>query len=247
MQCILLPGSFLVQLIHVSQVGIRLGRISNDDAEDLHDSFPKITMRGDSVEDLIQNQKQRLFVRLDACSLKDSLIGAGPVKSISDLCSRLATSARGMRGIQDLRDASIPICLYLFPWDDTIQTELEYRVYCPPKTGKIAAISQYRWHAPWYHAQAQQQQEHERIAKRLLKGCEEIHRKIVAHSSMTDMLRSNGFVFDVVEDPATQDVRLMELNDFGALSGCGSCLYQRIHDAKLLYGTCKEVELRVTF
>lgn len=120
---ILLPGSFLVQLIHASQVGLHMGRLSKDEAEDLQDAFPKTTTRGESIEDLIQQNK--FFVRLDACSLKDAWIGEGPVENVSDLWTRLATSARGMSGIRDLRQASIPIPMYLFPWDDTVRTELE--------------------------------------------------------------------------------------------------------------------------
>ena len=99
-----------------------------------------------------------------------------------------------MSGIRDLRQASIPIHMYLFPWDDTVRTELEYRVYCPPSTGKIAAISQYKWHAPWHHSDTKQ--DFEGIAKRLFVSCEKLHRKIVSHPSMTDFLKSRGFVFD---------------------------------------------------
>ena len=179
---ILLSGSFLVQLIHASQVGLHMGRLSKDEAEDLQDAFPKTTTRGESIEDLIQQNK--FFVRLDACSLKDAWIGEGPVENVSDLWTRLATSARGMSGIRDLRQASIPIHMYLFPWDDTVRTELEYRVYCPPSTGKIVAISQYKWHAPWHHSDTKQ--DFEGIAKRLFVSCEKLHRKIVAHPSMTD-------------------------------------------------------------
>lgn len=240
---ILLPGKFLVQLIHASQVGVHLGRISADDAEDLADTFPKVTIRGDIIEDLVQ--KNKFFVRLDACSLKDALIGEGPVKSTTDLWTRLATSARGMTGLKDLRKAGMPINMYLFPWDETLRTDLEYRVFCPPDMGKIAAISQYEWHARWYHADVKE--EHESIPDRLLNSCKRLHQKIVAHPAMTEVLGSRGFVFDVVVDPVNQDVRLIELNDFGALSGCGACLFHWVRDARLLYGLNERVEVRVTF
>ncbi|CAF9939476.1 hypothetical protein IMSHALPRED_001364 [Imshaugia aleurites] len=240
---ILLPGKFLVQLIHASRVGLQLGRISADDAEDLADTFPKLTIRGDCIEDLIQ--KNRFFIRLDTCSLKDAIIAEGSVQSTTDLWTRLATSARGMTELKDLRKAGMPIYMYLFPWDDMLQTDFEYRVYCPPDMGKIAAISQYKSHAPWYHADVQE--EHERIADRLLKNCEKLHEKIVAHPAMTELLGSRGFVFDVVADPVKQDVRLIELDDFGALSGCGACLFHWVRDARLLYGLNERVEVRVTF
>ena len=63
---------------------------------------------------------------------------------------------------------------------------------------------------------------------------------------MTDHLKSRGFVFDVIEDPNTQDVQLIELNDFGAMTGCGACLFHWVRDAKLLYGLEEKAEVRVT-
>ncbi len=240
---ILLPGTFLIQLIHASQVGLHMHRISGDDAEDLAAAFPTTTTRGDHIEDLLQHN--RFFVRLDACSLKDAHIGQGPIKNVRDLWMRLATSARGMTGIRDLRklDISTPIYMYLFPWQDDMRTELEYRVYCAPPTGRIAAISQYKWHTRWYHADAKEK--HEGYAERLMQSCGKLHEKIMTHPAMTSLLESRGFVFDVVEDPDTQNVTLIELNDFGAMSGCGACLFHWIRDAKVMYGMNEKVEVRV--
>ncbi len=96
-----LPGSFLIQVIHASKVGLQMGRISEDDGEDLAEAFPRKTTGGSTLEDLIETK--RFFVRLDTCSLKDAIIGKGPIQSVQDLWMRLATSARGMAGIRDLR------------------------------------------------------------------------------------------------------------------------------------------------
>ena len=127
-----LPGTFLVQIIHASKLGLQMGRVSKYDGEDLAEAFPKLTTSGSNLENLIRTN--RFFVRLDTCSLKDAMIGKGPVQSVQDLWMRLATSARGMTGIRDLNlhDLSTPIYMYLFPWNDNIKTELEYRVYCAP-------------------------------------------------------------------------------------------------------------------
>ena len=196
-----LPGSFLVQLIYASQVGLHMHHVSADDAEDLASSFPKAITRGDLIVDFIQNE--RYFVRLDTCSLKDAHIGQGPIRSVRDLWMRLVTSPRGMTGIRDLRklDIANPIYMYLFPWQEDLRTELEYHVYCPPSSGKVAAISQYKWYSRWYHADARER--HEAIAAKLVKSCELLHQRIMEHSAMTDLLKSRGFVFDVVEDPET--------------------------------------------
>lgn len=139
-----------------------------------------------------------------------------------------------MAGINDLRNASIPVILYLFPWDKTMQTELEYRVFCPPtssismenstRTGNMAAISQYRWYERWFHHK-QPRSEQIAIADRLVEHCQELCYSIKAHPALTSLIRSRGSVVDVVEDPTTQKVRLIELNDFGTQSSCGACLY----------------------
>ncbi|CAD6564884.1 MAG: hypothetical protein ASARMPREDX12_004483 [Alectoria sarmentosa] len=250
-----LPGSFLVQLLYASRVGLQMGHLAKDDAEDLADAFPKKTIRGDDLEELVHDDK--FFVRLDTCSLKDALIGEGYIKDVKDLWTRLATSARGMSGIRSLRDwdKSMPMYMYLFPWREDMRTELEYRVYCPPPlaqgndsgksaAAKLSAISQYKWHTPWCHATSES--EHEGIARKLLKSCEVLHQMIMASSAMTERLRNRGFVFDVVEDPGTLDVQSIELNGFGAMTGCGACLFHWVRDAKLLYGLEEKVEVRVT-
>ena len=238
------PGTFLIQLNHSSKVGLQMGSISEDDREDLAEAFPKKTTGGSTLEHLIKTK--RFFVRLDTYSLKDAIIGKGPIQSVQDLWMRLATSARGMAGVRDLRlhDPSTTIYMYLFPWKDNIKTELEYRVYCAPPAGKIAAVSQYKWHAPWYHASAAKT-EQEAIADRLLESCQVQHQEIMGHRAMTNVLKNRGFVFDVYEDPSTQEARLIELNDFGAMSGCGACLFHWIQDAHVMYGVSEGIEVRV--
>ena len=62
---------------------------------------------------------------------------------------------------------------------------------------------------------------------------------------MTDKLKNQGFVFDMTEDSGTQNVQLIELNDFGAMSGCGACLFHWIRDARVMYGLSQDTEVRV--
>lgn len=69
----------------------------------------------------------------------------------------------------------------------------------------------------------------------------------MTHSAITDCMRKSGFSFDVLEeDEEGGEIRLIELSHFGAISGCGSCLFRWIRDARVLYGLEKGVELRVT-
>ena len=72
-----------------------MGRISEDDGEDLAEVFPELTTGGSNLENLIKTK--RFFVRLDTCSLKDAIIGKGPVQSVQDLWMRLALRTRNDR------------------------------------------------------------------------------------------------------------------------------------------------------
>lgn len=240
-----LPGSFLAVLCSAFAVGIYMGRINASDAEDMEACFPKTTTRGIDISQLLQ--AGRYFMRLNTCSLKDAVAGGkGPVTSAQQLWTRLATSQRGCSGVMAMRayDISAPICLYLFPWDENMRTELEYRVFCPPYTERIAAISQYKWHERWYHANESTLDQQE-VAKRVLNGGEAIHRQLMDHPAMTEELKRSGFTFDIAEDLGGESVRLIELNDFGAMSGCGSCLFHWIEDAPVVYGKLSKVEFRV--
>lgn len=242
-----LPGSFLTILISALAVDIRMGRINASYAEDLEETFPRITTNGINISELLRNK--RYFVRLNTCSLKDAIAGGtGPVTSVEQLWTRLATSSRAHDGITSMRayDMSAPIYLYLFPWDEHLRTDLEYRVFCPPGAERIAAISQYKWHGRWYHAN-KSLEDQLKVAKPILEGAETLHCQMLEHPAMTEELKSAGYTFDVAEYVDGRDaVRLIELNDFGALSGCGRCLFQWIGDAQVLYGLRAEVEFRVT-
>ncbi|KAL9603947.1 MAG: hypothetical protein Q9219_000885 [cf. Caloplaca sp. 3 TL-2023] len=241
-----LPRVFLNQLLLTNHAALVQGHISNSDAEDLADLFATKTVDGASIDQVLH--QKRFFARLDTCSLKDAFVANGVVQNLKDLLTQLATSARASAGIRCLLDCSgsQPIYLYLFRWDDEMRPDLEYRVFCAPGSGRISAISQYRWHAPWHHA-GKTIEERDEIAKRVFENANLVHQQIMLHPSMSDDMKRRGFVFDIIEDPFSGNiVRLIELNDFGAMTGCGSCLFNWLKDAELLYGLKENVELRVT-
>lgn len=70
-----------------------------------------------------------------------------------------------------------------------------------------------------------------------------IHSQIMNSNSCTENLRRTGFTFGVLV--LTEEVKLLELNPFGAMSGWGSCLFQWVEDAQVLYGLDEKVEVRV--
>ena len=241
-----LSRPLLTQMLFASQVGLYMGRLSESDAEDIRERFPKTTTRGVLLDRLFDGGN-KFFVRLDTCSLKDALAGKGPVTKVSEIWMRLTTSARGMDGVRALQreDPSRRLFLYLFTWNRNMDPELEYRVFCPPTDLKIAAISQYKWYEPWRYASVFQQSRVS-IAWKIVEGIKVVHQRITAHPAMTEQLKERGFVFDVIEDGTEEhSVQLIELNHFGAMSGCGGCLFHWIRDARILYGLQAELEFRV--
>ena len=59
-----------------------------------------------------------------------------------------------------------------------------------------------------------------------------------------DLLLKHGFSFDVALE-RHGSVQLVEINPFGALSGCGACLFNWVRDGRMLYGL-EEAQFAVT-
>jgi hypothetical protein len=117
--------------------------------------------------------------------------------------------------------------------------------------GRITAISQYRWHAPYHRPSLISVQAD---AAKVFTAAQSIHAQIISHAVSLESLPntacvlqkflSEGFVFDIFEAP-NGDMQLLEINPFGAMSGCGSCLFHWIEDAKVMYGKQERVEMRL--
>lgn len=139
--------------------------------------------------------------------------------------------------------------LILNPWNDKMDAATEFRVFVPPPAARgvahpeksdfrVSGISQYKWHgsldlpfdAPiiW-------------VADRVWKGARGTLASIAEYISteleadIENLLLRHGFSFDIAlrEDDSEQ---LEEINPFGAMSGCGSCLFNWVLDGKMLYG-----------
>jgi hypothetical protein len=154
-----------------------------------------------------------------------------------------------------------------------MDTSREFRVFCPPvwtlsalsnkrhgratqsrsndrepSLGRITAISQYRWHSPYHRPSLAAAQTD---AAKVLACGNSIYAQILAYAAklpdagVLQRLRTEGFVFDIFE-ASSGEMQLLEINPFGAMSGCGSCLFHWIADAPLLYGIYEDVEVRLT-
>jgi len=103
----------------------------------------------------------------------------------------------------------------------------EDRVFCPPTLSKVTAISQYRWLGPSYVKDGKDAKE---TAERAYKGATAIHACVLQHAETNtnnffrEKFKSEGFVFDVL-DIKSGEIQLVEVNPFGAVSGCGSPLF----------------------
>ena len=99
-------------------------------------------------------------------------------------------------------------------------------------------MSQYRWHKQSYLAECDQE-EQERECKSVLEYANDVHadieRAVQGMGEDGDALRIQGFSFDVLWTPDGEGCPV-ELNSFGAPSGCGSALFHWIADVEVLYG-----------
>ncbi|KAI9148239.1 hypothetical protein HJFPF1_12066 [Paramyrothecium foliicola] len=196
-----------------------------------------------------------LFVRFEDCSPKDGAQtrpGKLSLNSVNEIILRLTTSMRACGAISKaLSRGSESVKMFFLPFDLSMKTEKEYRVFCMPKSLAVTAISQYRWHRPWIFKHNSPSEMHA-FAADVYEGVQEIHGQIMetlqrdAVDDLHELMWSQGFSFDVFYDDIARKCSLVELNTFGAQSGCGSCLFHWVKDRKLLYGEeLMDVEFRV--
>lgn len=210
--------------------------------------------------------ERKWFVRLDQMSPKDSPFGCGgPCLSFEDVVVRLCSSMRAWGCLQREKEGAerdgreVRMQVVLNPWDADMDSASEFRVFVPPplaagaKEGgvaglRVSAVSQYCWHSPFAFPCGFAL---ERTAGLVCAGADAVLVDIraFAEDEMSEEVRGlllrYGFSFDVA---LQQDgsVQLVEANPFGALSGCGTCLFNWVSDGRVLYGLERDVELVVT-
>lgn len=257
----------LVKEVLGTHISFRLtGRIKEETMEDLVDLFPNRTTKGENCSEILNRKVGRWwFLRLDFCSTKDAVMGGGEnakvVGDVEDVIRRLVTSSRAVAVLEDHRSlvkekktaGKAKIFLLLFRED--VKSGKEYRVFCPPsprglEDSRVTAVSQDRCHEQFSGSRVGETTE--AMAHRVLDGILKIHKKILERAAtslfwLQFRMEKEGFVFDVF-DPEDREVQFVEMNPFGAMSGCGSSLFHWIKDARVLYGFggAEEVEFRVT-
>ncbi|KAI9686444.1 MAG: hypothetical protein M1820_010640 [Bogoriella megaspora] len=219
-------------------------------------------------------EPRKRFLRLDPCSPKDSIYDPGPsfgqhsgkdgehrryhagrdpVCRKQEIWQRLATSQRAVQGIEELRSKGEEVRIFLMPWrEEVVGGGSEFRVFCPPDVDrpgktKIAAVSQYVWFraSPIFEV-CETEELVKAMVDKIFEGIEGLYGRIVGSEAMTREMGRWGFTFDVwVDVKGSGEVQLVELNAFGGETGCGSCLFNWLKDARVLYGCEKEVEFRI--
>lgn len=217
-----------------------------------------------------------LFVRLDGCSTHDANASYPTTKDgrTTGLLSRVNILAQLLSSVKakitlerSLHYGATHIPVYLMPFDNKMNREREYRVFCAPVTSRITAVSQYEWDKPWlFHPQNLEQrrsypgwtrrtdcQLERRIAEDVLQGAKFVHRQIMAKLCPIFVVEDQtfirqGFSFDIFFFETTMETQLIELHPFGARSAVRSCLFNWVDDFALLYGEGSAVpEFRVTY
>jgi hypothetical protein len=246
-----LPSFLYEDLLRCHSSWIATGRITPSLLTDVIDTLKNIPS-GKHLSSLLNGTK-KWFIRLDQMSPKDSPEGGKlPSSTIEEILTKICTSmcAYGclQREYEDARKEGrdVSITLVLNPWDEGMDPAREFRVFVPPpaarglesKDFRVSAISQYRWpmvfEAPWGFSLKQS-------VDFVAAGADTVLVDIVAYAEkelsrvIMGLLLEYGFSYDVAlkEDGGVQ---LVEINPFGALSGCGACLFNWVIDGRVLYG-----------
>ena len=195
------------------------------------------------------SEPQGYFLRLDACSPKDGNGGVEGLKGVQAIIMRLVTSLRALSAMRRLEESGQPLDLFFLPFDDSMQTQREYRVFCPPGCGRISAISQYGPSRRWMMAD-ETKDERARIAERVVEEAERTFTDIKSSLDITSefdaLIMKQGLSFDLCYDEVKNKGVLVELNAFGARGPAGSCLFHWIKDREVLYDLAgDEIEFRV--
>ncbi|KAH7342654.1 hypothetical protein BKA65DRAFT_552268 [Rhexocercosporidium sp. MPI-PUGE-AT-0058] len=208
-----------------------LNRLLTEELSDLESAFTTLSF-----------PPEGFFLRLDECSPKDGVRGISPLRSADEIILRLTTSHRATNAMirQKEKNGGFVELVFL-PYDAKMDTVKEFRVFCAPPDGRITAVSQYKWHKPSFLS-ARQPVILDAIVTKIMDEVLRIHREIMAEArsgrggAVDQLLLEQGFTFDVVADEEGQKCALIELNSFGARSGCGSCLFHWLRDMDVVYG-----------
>ena len=226
-----------------------------------------MSLKSESVQELKNcfDGERKWFIRLDQMSPKDSPIsGKDPTTTLKSAVIKLCSSMRAYgaflseKEAADKEDRDLVLKLILNPWNGEMDAGREFRVFVPPpvvhgaeaklENLKISAISQYRWSVVFAPVKGISTQQ---VAELITEGANKVLRDIIEHATdelkleILELLVKYGLSFDVGLH-GNNEIQLIEINPFGALSGCGACLFNWELDARVLYGLEEDMTFVVT-
>ena len=190
-----------------------LARQANTFSREIRD-FEDLTSLRERIIAVMNPKMEKMFVRLNDCSPKDS--NMGPFYNIDEIIYALGTSERINMALEDAKSE----VLYISPWNESwvMNYNYEYRVFVCKR--KISAISQYHWYKIIDHTN-------------LVQHIELIIEFVTNLIPKIDWV--NSYTMDVIVVD-NDGVELIELNSFGYLLAAGSCCFHWINDYDILYG-----------
>ena len=259
------PPSLFNDLMQCFSGWINRGKLNEELVDDLAEAWlsskyaPRIQ---EFLSDKHINESGDWFVRLDQNCPKDSELVPGPVRNIKDIIRKLASSMRAYGALQHEADEAqsqnreMNIKVFLTPWNKSMDPRHEFRVFVPPPgvrdckhSGRskkwytstefrISAISQYYLFRPFPVEEFSHAKD---IAKSIFDDADSIlvglKENIMGFDQNTHtQIMKHGFTFDVSWQGFGTSAKLVEINPFGAMSGCGGRLFNWLDDAKVLYG-----------
>ena len=258
-----IPGFLYEDLMRCHAAWVSTNRVPQKLVQETVEAW-KSTRRGLQPMELLDGKK-KWFIRLDQMSPKDSPFGGKePSSTFEDVVVKLCSSMRACRCLEfekqdsERKDRGLNILLVLNAWDEGMDAGAEFRVFVPPPAArgakaeasklKVSAVSQYRWHSPFAYPHGFNLDE---IAKLVCVGATKIledTKAFMREELLEDtsfLLVKHGFSFDVALQK-DGSVQLVEINPFGALSGCGACLLNWVKDGRAMYGLDEDVVFAVT-
>ena len=178
------------------------------------------------MPDLTNNQ---YFCRLNQCSPKDGLYKEGPFTDNAKALDSIISSLRSNKELERCKKAESGNLVYFIPWRTEWKNWFEFRVFV--YHNKVTAISQYNWSRNLGLVNYPLQQ----WGKNIIEFCEKI---VIEMPNTTE----GNWVIDVIVDPNTNNVELVEFNCFGAELAAGSALFGWIQDRDILYSNGSIVE-----
>ncbi|THY05475.1 hypothetical protein D6D01_09998 [Aureobasidium pullulans] len=243
-----LPISLAEEIISAQTSYLITGNISATTLEDIKQAFLTSKSLASLVTKLQSGKKW--FVRMDDCSPKDSEKQNLPISSISELILCLSTSNRARGDFEAHIQDNKHIHLFLHPWDVTMNQGVEFRCFVPPwkaQSCRITAISQYHWYLPFPSNHFTLRLIVDLAIRFATQSLQDILATAFDKAIYAD-LKYWGFSFDIVVkniSSAGENAEVVEINPFGARSGCGSCLFHWERDGSVLYGGKEGVEVRI--